>query len=871
MKQKKFFFLAAAAGLFAACSESDFAEKQSPQQTVDDGAITFGAYMQRATTRAGASGIMTNPTLQASGFGVFGYYTDNNDYEQTRIPDFFYNQKLSYNSKWVYEPVKYWPNEYGSSAISDDNDRVSFFAYAPYVEVTPASGKLVKVQSDDDQWGITGMSNNRTNGDPIVKYIASFEEDKSVDLLWGVCDDTNWPVIQGGTVQKINDGKQGLPWLNVQRPKDTNHQMNFQFHHALAQLSATVDAYVDDIVAGKQVANGTKIYVRSISFTGIAMKGALNLNNEDPNRAKWMDYNGTADLESGAPVVVYDQLKDGKEGTQGAVATNEKVGGLNPNIISNWDTGVNKGNTTIGVTATAQELFKSPNVMIIPTGEAMEVEIVYDVETTDPNLSTLLSDGKTTGSSVENRIKKTVSFGENNLQNGYRYKLQLHLGMNSVKIDADVTSWMDDAERPEADLPLNMPSFQALSTPVISPVNIAANTNDTQDYVFAVTGLQPGEEVNAAGVGLSGVTKALTFTVNNKPDFTGTPTPKANDSGIAYVKIGSIPAYNKTSNTSESGYISVKGNSSNNEARIAVTQLARDLKMKGFSIADDNKTLTISTEKALEDAAQWNGGTLTLKKNGSTVTPSTTLTGSATDKATIVLSEALTVGDVVEITYQVGDAHEETITMTLGGIKFSNPVTSIAYQEKVTNQVILVGAGNVEYTTTAADYIDCNSTTGEIEGKKKHDDNEVKATLTATDNTPDGIFYNTSSRSATYNINVTPQIATISLSTPAISTITSSTTAVTVATWAAVLKDAKGDEITGATKPTVTYSLSDNTRFELGTDGEVKLNANVAAGSYPLTVTATAANDGDYYTFGTAGVDNVKTSTVTVVVVAAAP
>ena len=224
---KKIYYFAAMAAMLAACSSDDLSLGKQTPQTIEESAVLFDAYSQRPTTRAGKTDVMDISTLQVSGFGVFGYYTDNNDYEQSRIPDFMYNQKVTYDptlTYWTYEPIKYWPNEYGTDAISDDNDRVTFFAYAPYVEVSPASGKLVKQQSNDDLWGITGMTRNSAAGDPLIKYIASFERDKSVDLLWGVCDDTNWAIVNGGsgTIQSINDGNQGLPWLNVQRPKDAS-------------------------------------------------------------------------------------------------------------------------------------------------------------------------------------------------------------------------------------------------------------------------------------------------------------------------------------------------------------------------------------------------------------------------------------------------------------------------------------------------------------------------------------------------------------------------------------------------------------------------------------------------------------------------
>ena len=79
---KKIYLLAAAAALFAACS-SDKASLDTPQQPaqLEEGAVGFDAYTQRATTRGGWTGSLTTDALKGlattGGFGVFGYYTDN--------------------------------------------------------------------------------------------------------------------------------------------------------------------------------------------------------------------------------------------------------------------------------------------------------------------------------------------------------------------------------------------------------------------------------------------------------------------------------------------------------------------------------------------------------------------------------------------------------------------------------------------------------------------------------------------------------------------------------------------------------------------------------------------------------------------------
>ena len=488
MKKKLFFIAALAAGMMlASCASSDDGlqvEKPSPTDvTPVDGKypIGFTAYADRAITRGGQTGLTDIDALRSAtgAFGVFAYYTDLKKYDQTYVPNIMYNQKV-YDANvgvgevnWTYTPIVYWPNESGSDAQSDDEDKVSFFAYAPYVQHTSAASGSV----DDASYGITGFSRNTNAGDPLVKYIANFNTANTVDLCWGVCNEPSWAKIQGGTSQTMAVGK---PWIDVEHPQGVDQKMKFTFKHALAQLNVQIDADADVTghdAAGDALDGNTKIYVRSISFTGIAMRGALNLNNTVANQALWLDYSGTTDLPYGESVTVKDGRRDGREGAAGAEATNETPAGLNPEIIQN-------STATTGVTTTYQNLFapsgaiadpenptddelaarlKEP-VYVIPTGEAMTVTIVYDVETTSPLLPGYLSDGVTHGSSIENKITKTIYYNGSGLSlgSGKKYTLELHLGMNSVKFDASVDSWDNTVINAHGWLPENVSAVRIM-------------------------------------------------------------------------------------------------------------------------------------------------------------------------------------------------------------------------------------------------------------------------------------------------------------------------------------------------------------------------------------------------------------------------
>jgi hypothetical protein len=463
-------------------------------------------------------------------------------------------------------------------------DRVTFFAYAPYVAVEPTTGKLSQtdISVGKDKWGITGMTRNTAAGDPIIKYIASFKTAEAVDLCWGVCNQSDWAKVQEGTAQTFEIGK---PWFNVERPANINQKLKFTFKHALAKMQIQVNEFNDSYVSSTDMPTQTRIWIRSVRFKGFTMKGALNLNNETPNKPYWMNYNGIGDLEADDEVVIYDGRKDGKEGVTGSVATNEKTLGLNTQFIeteASYGSGVWNA-TPAGVNKDLTNLFNESGIFyVIPTDDNMEVEIVYDVETIDANLGTKLSDGKTAGSHIENRISKSIKFGDDitKLEAGKAYTIKLHLGMNSVKFDAAVTDW-EDMAAPDIDLPANMPAYEAKSTTGKLEIPGA----DTQ-FTFAVYGLKGGENVTAD---VSAIASA-TAKVNSTGDFS-TPDNRANASGVVYVQVSSFDKNNTIKDLAAKA-ITVTG-AQTSATTINVTQKAQPMTLVGKATTSDRITYTL--------------------------------------------------------------------------------------------------------------------------------------------------------------------------------------------------------------------------------------------------------------------------------------
>ena len=292
---KKYLFFAAAAALLTACSSEELV---SPvKQAQDQQALNFEVYTSRAITRAGAPGNddgtkgyygwKTADLQGAEGFGVFGYFTNDGDYDSDKsTPNFMYNEQVTWSgAAWTYEPVKYWPNEFGNGAESDETDKLTFFAYAPWIDAVVSTGvPAIEPISDYDAFAaalgyadladfkttegyatdaeaqaaldainkaagaaeqeknITQISKNTATGDPIVKYVVDTDPATSVDLLWGVAaNNTSYTPISGTSKPEAGSCFIDL----VKEDVADNGKISWNFKHALARLNVQIVAAVD--------------------------------------------------------------------------------------------------------------------------------------------------------------------------------------------------------------------------------------------------------------------------------------------------------------------------------------------------------------------------------------------------------------------------------------------------------------------------------------------------------------------------------------------------------------------------------------------------------------------------------------------------
>ena len=393
---KKFMTLAAIAALaLTACA------KFETEKVVEDEPVAFGVYAGNAATKATYGDITTDSLkTSADGFGVFGYYTLNNAWAASYKPNFMYNQKVAYDAganttlypaKWVYTPLKYWPNGQNATEVEAGtiNDKVSFFAYAPRIAVDPETGVPGTPVPASGQ-GITAITDNDTAGAPTVTFTVPSKPEEQIDLLWAnpMKDQTKQSIT--GTVA-------------------------FVFNHALAKLNVKVQAVVDAVnPTTANLDSNTKIILESLELKAAGTKtGTLSLND-----GNWSNTSGETD-------VTYN--------TSSFSAT----------------TTVN-GKTGFNVTEAATALNTTTSPMIIPGTVASGSFVIvanYWVITTD----SALKEGYST---VQNNIRKS-STAAITFAGGTSYEVLAKLGLTNTSFTVtEVGAWTTGAAQ-QVDLPVN--------------------------------------------------------------------------------------------------------------------------------------------------------------------------------------------------------------------------------------------------------------------------------------------------------------------------------------------------------------------------------------------------------------------------------
>jgi hypothetical protein len=398
-----------------------------------------------------------------------------------------YNQKVEYSStKWVYSPIKYWPNEFAQGDVdtqnpdaqgASSNGKVTFFAYAPFISTpetdtdaalsgknnggsaTISVGSAVK-NSDDS--GILAMTKNNFNGHPYLQYKLKSLVDMSqnVDLLWGTAGTNGVNAAtdaaqSGSTLYDLDSEGYKVNTNLVKMKTGDDNRVAFNFKHALALVGGydatagygmTIQLDTDEDIVNKTIGAAekpvTKVMVESITITNdwngidgiqaeehIAQGGVFNL------------ATGEWNLDAATAPTKFTQTIDAEGATDAKL--NADIAWTDPDFstLAKVQLYFNSDNETGVVKASKKNVFdsgnnKTPLVFLPGTTPKLKFTIVYRVLTYDEALAAWCSN-------VQQTISRVVEFPAP-VKLNKRYNINIILGLTSVKFTATVNDWDRD-------------------------------------------------------------------------------------------------------------------------------------------------------------------------------------------------------------------------------------------------------------------------------------------------------------------------------------------------------------------------------------------------------------------------------------------
>lgn len=392
MKQNYFIGLIACAALTMTSCSND--EINAPQQSQGKNAIEFSTYLGR--NAQGSRSTETNTdSIKANGFGVLAYYTEQTGFADTNKPNFMWNQKVTHNgTNWEYTPIKYWPTKVG--------DKVSFFAYAPYVE-------------NDNNNGIV-LSGNSETGAPTATITLPDDPSKTIDFVAAVQMNKTY-----------NDSAKA------------NNNVSFTLLHEMTRVK--VQAKLDkSVYSDTDAKHKTFVVIKNVKFNDKGQfykSGKYTFSTDDSKRGTW-------DTTDNASTYTLD--------LNGVLNTKliQADGAKNKTDSGDYRTGVNGLKL---VDTTAKDLFKNNEYLfLIPvsandgdglTGGKATATIEYDIVTEDSQLFAGYSCTSAT---------KTVLLPEGTLKQGISYNYIFTIKLDEIVLNATVNDW-DKASESNIDVP----------------------------------------------------------------------------------------------------------------------------------------------------------------------------------------------------------------------------------------------------------------------------------------------------------------------------------------------------------------------------------------------------------------------------------
>lgn len=392
MKQNYFMGLIACAALtMTGCSNDEI---NAPQQSQGNNAIEFSTYLGR--NAQGSRGTETNTTsIKTKGFGVLAYYTEQDDFANTNKPNFMWNQKVTHNgTNWEYTPIKYWPTKVG--------DKVSFFAYAPYIE--------------NGNNNVIELSGKSATGTPTATITLPDDLSQTIDFVAAV------------QMNKTHDNAE-----------NANNNVSFTLKHEMTRVK--VQAKLDkSVYSDTDDKHKTFVVIKNVTFNDKGQfykSGKYTFSTIDGERGTWaptanastytLDLNGVLNTElikaNGAKGENHSgNYKDGVQGLK-LVDTTEKNLFKNSEYLFLIPVSANNGDGLTDGKATAT--------------------IEYDIVTEDSKLVAGYSCTSAT---------KTVLLPAGTLKQGISYNYIFTIKLDEIVIDATVNEW-DTASDSKIDVP----------------------------------------------------------------------------------------------------------------------------------------------------------------------------------------------------------------------------------------------------------------------------------------------------------------------------------------------------------------------------------------------------------------------------------
>lgn len=208
--------LALAAITLAGCAQNEIIET-APKA---DRSIRFDVYTGVQTKGTET----TTASIQGAnvGFGILGYKTSSNWADDANVTPAMYNEKVTHDgAKWTYTNTRYWPT---------NGDKLSFFAYAPYVDAAE---------------GCIALSPIEQTGAPEITFTQHADPDKLVDL------------VLAQTTNKTYDATLGA-----------DNKIGFTFNHVLTKIDVKAqqkDDYGDTkiVIKNLELLGASKLYKKA--------------------------------------------------------------------------------------------------------------------------------------------------------------------------------------------------------------------------------------------------------------------------------------------------------------------------------------------------------------------------------------------------------------------------------------------------------------------------------------------------------------------------------------------------------------------------------------------------------------------------------